>query len=337
MQKFSGLNYIRIAIANAYGNGLDKKLWDERIEWSKRELSLHTKAQMFYICGTSDEPLLMRNAVNAYYDAVNGKETGFIMGLDATASGPQLLACVANCKTSAEQVNLTNSGERKDCYLNVASRMSKAVGYALERRDIKDPFMTSFYGSKREPRMVFGKDTPELEAFYDTRYELFPGCVEVINDIQSCWDPTALVHSWTLPDGHTAYVPVTELVDKSIKLPDLGNASFTYRTEINTSSDYDIPIIANVTHSIDGYVVREMYRRAYEQGFELLTIHDSFWCSPNYMNNVRQNYIDILAEIAESNLLQDILREITGQDDLIVTTKNENIAPLIRESEYALS
>lgn len=336
MQTFTGIEYIKIAIANAYGNGMDKEIWSKRITWAGMLLTC-SKITINEIIAEADEPLLMRNALNAYADAMLGNGTGFVMSLDATASGPQILACLSNCKTSAEQVNLTNSGERRDCYSNMASIMSDVIKYELVRDDIKYPFMTSFYGSKQAPINVFGKDTPELEAFYATRDDLFPGCVEVIEDIQSFWNPEALVHAWTLPDGHTAYVPVTELVDKSIKLPDLGNASFTYRTEINTTSDYDIPLIANITHSIDGYVVREMLRRAKAQQFDLLTIHDSFWASPNYMNNVRQNYIDILAEIAESTLLQDILREIEGQDDLIIETMNQNIAPLIRESEYALS
>ena len=61
------------------------------------------------------------------------------------------------------------------------------------------------------------------------------------------------------------------------------------------------------------------------------------WCSPNYMNNVRRNYIEILAEIAESDLLQNILREVTGDHGIVLTKRNGNIAPLIRESEYALS
>lgn len=335
MTEFSGLEYILIAISNAFG--MDKDLWEDRLDWATKKLRSRNRAGMYLLCEHADEPLLMRNAINAYYDAIEGKPTGFLMSLDATASGPQLLACMMDCRVTARQVNLINTGERNDCYTNMAKIMSKAIGYKLWRGDIKEALMTSFYGSRAEPKNVFGADTPELEEFYKTRDSLFPGAVEAMQDIESCWDCTALVHKWRLPDGHTAYVPVMETVDKRINLPDLGNASFTYRCDINMPSDYSIPLIANVTHSVDGYVVREMTRRAAVQGFELLHIHDSFWASPNYMNQVRQNYNDILAEIAESDLLQSILRDITGDYGIILTKRNGNIAADIRDAEYSLS
>ena len=87
---------------------------------------------------------------------------------------------------------------------------------------------------------------------------------------------------------------------------------------------------------IDGWVVREMYRRAHAQGFEILTVHDAFWCSPNHMNKLRQNYIDILCEIADSDMLGDILREITSSTEVLKKYSND-LSKYIRESEYALS
>lgn len=87
---------------------------------------------------------------------------------------------------------------------------------------------------------------------------------------------------------------------------------------------------------IDGYVVREMIRRAHTNGYQLGTIHDSFWAHPLYIEDVRKNYRDILAELADSNILQDILSEITGED-LVVTKRSYNLGDLIRKSNYALS
>lgn len=65
---------------------------------------------------------------------------------------------------------------------------------------------------------------------------------------------------------------------------------------------------------VDAYVCREMIRRAYKQGFRILTVHDEFRAHPNRMNDVRRNYIAILAEIARSELLSDILSQIVGYD-----------------------
>ena len=69
--------------------------------------------------------------------------------------------------------------------------------------------------------------------------------------------------------------------------------------------------------------------------FEVVTIHDEFKCHPNNMNQLRYWYKEILAELAESEVLSDILSQIHG-----VTGKYEkkstNLAAQIRNSNYAL-
>lgn len=55
------------------------------------------------------------------------------------------------------------------------------------------------------------------------------------------------------------------------------------------------------------------------------------------MNQVRQNYNNILAEIAESDLLQDIARELTQDMSLVVDKSGSDLGKLIREADYALS
>ena len=136
--------------------------------------------------------------------------------------------------------------------------------------------MTVFYGSKMEPIKLFGVDTPELEAFYTTLEKECPLPFEVVEDIQSCWQPGKSHHTFRLPDGHVAHIPVTQMVKKKIEIDELEHTTFTYQTELNVPQDKGISLIANVVQAIDGYIVREMIRRACKQGFELLTIHDSF-------------------------------------------------------------
>lgn len=330
MREFTGFEYIKIDLANHYG--LDRLTWDERLEWVDR----HT-GHLDIMAGTAKEPVLYRKALRAFHAALNQEPTGFIMGLDATASGLQILACLSGCHATARNVNLINTGEREDAYESTAVTMTKYANSKFEREVVKHPLMTTFYGSTEQPKSVFGDGTPELEAFYETLQTEFPGALEAMNDIQSCWQPDAYAHSWTLPDGHTAYVPVMSAATKTIEIDELEHLQFTQQIWVNEPSEFGISLCANVVHSIDGYVVREMRRRARNQMFEVLSIHDSFWASPNHMNKVRKNYIDILAEIAESNLLQDILRQITGDHELIHTKLSYDLADKIRESEYPLS
>jgi len=87
---------------------------------------------------------------------------------------------------------------------------------------------------------------------------------------------------------------------------------------------------------IDGWVVREMLRRTNAAGFQLATIHDDFYAHPNNMNQVRQFYLDILREIANSNMLADILSEIQGHIGTI-TQLDPQLSTKMKTAEYMLS
>jgi hypothetical protein len=326
MNKYSPLEYIKISVANAYGLGREN--WDVRLDAFD---SMWNSSNTDHFIETAKEPLLMQKGLRAYSDAINGIPTGYIMDLDATASGLQIMACFIGCPTTAKAVNLINTGNREDPYGAVAIEMDE------ERDFCKDPTMTHFYGSKAQPKKVFGEDTPELELFYDTLNKLLPGAMECMDDMQESWQHDALVNSWTLPDGHTASVKNMIAVDKPIEIDELNHSRFTHRLYENQAQDYGVSLAANIVHSVDAYVVREMYRMAKMQGFELLTIHDSFWASPNYMQNVRENYLKILIDIANSNILQGILRQITGNPNLEYVKVSKNLGELMVDAEYPLS
>ena len=69
--------------------------------------------------------------------------------------------------------------------------------------------------------------------------------------------------------------------------------------------------------------------------FEVVTIHDEFKCHPNNMNQLRYWYKEILAELAESEVLSDILSQIHGVAGKY-EKKSTNLAAQIRNSNYAL-
>lgn len=329
MQLFTGYEYILIDIANQFG--MDKFNWMARLQWTNDNITILETLE-----DIADDPILFMKGVRALRSVERGEATGFIMGLDATASGIQIMACLQGCVKTANAVNLIDHSQRKDVYQDVANIMSKATGEKITKDIVKKPVMTTFYGSKNQPQEVFGEKTPELRLFYETLEEMLPGAMECMNDMQGCWLPNALEHKWTLPDGHIAKVKVMNSVDKKIEVDELNHATYTHRAYVNTPSEKGLSLPANIVHSVDGYLVREMVRRADIQGFELLSIHDSFWASPNYMDQVRINYIDILTEIADSNLLEDILNEITGQS-LKLKKFSTTLPKQMRSANYALS
>jgi DNA-directed RNA polymerase len=201
-------------------------------------------------------------------------------------------------------------------------------------KEVKSPIMTYFYGSRAVPESVFGEG-PVLQAFYNILVEEMPGAVEVMEDIQSCWNDQAFAHTWTLPDGHKAIVKVMEPVTKKIEIDELNHRSFSYKTYINKPAQQGISLLANIVQSIDAYIVREMVRRAYHMGYQLVTTHDNFWCHPNYMNETRQNYMDIMVELAHMPLLENILKEVTNNPNL-KHTKIDNDLYKHMDGEYAI-
>ncbi len=90
-------------------------------------------------------------------------------------------------------------------------------------------------------------------------------------------------------------------------------------------SDTHIMQLLDIGESMIGY-----------EPFEVITIHDEFKCHPNNMNHLRQQYINIFAELAESNILSDILSQIHGCKGTFPKL-SDNLGEIIRGSNYALS
>lgn len=332
MRKFTGKEYLAIAIANAYG--YDKLSWEDRLNWVSGQLK--TEGQLESRMAQAKEPMAYAKAMHALHDTLAYKATGFIMSLDATASGLQIMATLSGCEKTAANVNLVNTGQRENIYGKVAIEMNKLPGVNVTSDIVKKPVMTTFYGSKAQPMRVFGEDTPELDAFYKILNKELPGAMNLMEVMQRCWNPLALSHEWHMPDGHHVVAKVMQPVDSKIEVDEFEHATFTHRAEVNLPSEYGLSLAANIIHSVDGYIVREMIRQAEFMKFQIATIHDSFWAHPNDMQKVRQNYVKILANIADSNMIQNILREITGTRKTYQKS-SKYLSQLILQSEYALS
>lgn len=414
MIKYSGWNWLLIDVANCYG--LDKLLFEERILWAEKNLSV-----LESLADKADTKPLYLKAVQAIRKAQAGLPTGHLVGVDGVCSGVQMMSVLTGCVSGATATGLVDPNKRADAYTQVTEVMNGILGanaIVVPRGDAKDALMTSMYGSRAKPIEIFGEDTPELSAFYQAAAIVAPGAWELLQVLRASWQPYALVHAWKLPDGFDARVKVMEKVETRIEVDELDHATFTYEYYENTGSEKGLSLIANVIHSVDGYVLRAMHRRcnydrqvmehaaglieaeligrlmgkslrldlnpngakvAYYMAqyarsnmpdvvilpylddvsvqmlgvdhlkalsrivnrmleykpFALITIHDEFKAHPSNVNHVRQNYINILADLADSNLLTDLLRQITGKQDTYQKLSS-NLSDLIKKSEYGL-
>jgi DNA-directed RNA polymerase len=154
--------------------------------------------------------------------------------------------------------------------------------------------------------------------------------------IQGFWNPHATHYRWTLPDMHRAIVPVTVVMQKELEIAEMDKMRFTYRTSVCKSKRKGRALAANIVHSLDGWVVREMVRRAHNQGFWMAPIHDCFYASPLYMNQVRQNYVDILVHLNQLPAMKSIISEIAGRH-VPFNQLSSDLYKQIANAEYALS
>lgn len=328
MQTFTGKQYLKIDIANCFG--LDRLTWDKRLDWfennESRLESLHQQA---------NSPILFRKAVRAWRTVQRGQPTNHIMGLDATASGLQIMACLSGCHSTARSVNLIYTGQREDVYQTIADDMNTLDGVNTDRQQCKKPVMTVFYGSTEQPKQIFGEGLA-LGQFYRALEKDLTGAYQLMNILQSHWQGNVEYHQWRLPDGHVARVPVTTTVEKNLEIDEADHMRFAYRSTVVQPQASSRSLAANIVHSIDGFVVRRMTASARQRGYWMAPIHDCFYTSPNYMNEVRAAYLRILQWIAQRNLVADILTQISGKT-VHYEKHSNNLDLMMNDSEYHLS
>lgn len=256
MTPFTGFEYLCIDAANQYG--LDKALFPARIQWV-----MDNFADLESIEGDKKNLPLYKKAVMAIRNAQAGREIGHLVGFDACNSGAQIMSALTGCIAGAKATNLINTGLRRDGYTDVTSAASEVLGegMVIAREQIKNAQMTHLYGSKKEPRDLFGEDSDELAAFYQANWIVFPGANELLSDLLSLWQSGALSHDWILPDNFHAHVKVMQMVETRIEVDELDHATCTYEYAVNEGKDRDVKTAANVIHSIDAYVLRTMQRR----------------------------------------------------------------------------
>jgi DNA-directed RNA polymerase len=327
MQTFSGIEYVKIDIANQFG--LDRLLWRDRIHWCN-----NNRPDLAELAENSERQHLFSKALRALEAAENGVPHRFIMGLDATASGLQMMAAMSGCRETARCVNLIDTGKREDVYQEVAETMTKYIGAEVSRKVVKKPIMTFFYGSQAQPKSIFGEGDA-LTAFYSALGNLMPGAMELMKLFQSFWDPTASRYQWAMPDGHVVDWPVMAVKDQDIEIDEAHHTRFIYRSKYPQPQLQGRSLAANITHSVDAYACREMVRKCQKQGFHMVPIHDCFYAHPNDMNQVRQAYVEVLASISEQNLVTNILSQISGRT--FQFRKRSNLAEEILQADYALS
>ena len=256
MKFYSAIEYLCVDIANHFG--LDKMLFEERIQWVK-----DNNHNLENLTHQADVKPLYHKAVMTLRAVMAGSPVGHPVALDAVCSGLQIMSCLTGCYKGAYITGLIDPNVRSDAYSAVTEAMNKQpdISISIPRSKAKQAIMTAFYGSKAQPKIIFGDETPELEAFFKTMGEEAPGAWTLLHELLDSWNPGALEHSWTLPDGYDVRVKVMQKVSKRIEVDELAHSTFTYEFEVNEGTEKGKSNAANVVHSVDAYVLRTMQRK----------------------------------------------------------------------------
>ena len=260
MIHYTPMQYMQIEVANSFG--LDKELFETRYQWT-----IDNDAELENLASEADDECLYWSAVINYRKAQQGIPTGATVGLDGTYSGGQMIAALLGCEITAEACNLVDPDVRHDPYTDATNKMNKLllgiVQVNVSRHNMKYCLMPWTYGSSSVPKELFGEDTMELRAFYQTVQEDFPACWNYLHIMQGRWDESAYFNQWSYPDGHVAHVKVIRSDDVKCQIKGLG-----YFTHIVTSNNPKEAwekgaksLIANPIQGTDAFVVAEMVRR----------------------------------------------------------------------------
>lgn len=353
-----------IDLANHFGK--DKESYENRIQWFSTN-----QDKLEELTEKADSKQLFSQCLSEIRKSQRGEKSGWIIQLDATTSGAQFMSVLTGCERGASVTSLT-SGTRDDFYTFIM----KAMNVNVLRENIKQAVMTWLYGSQHEPERLFGKKGEQLrDAFEHAMHKASPGSYELMGTLLKSWQKDSR-QAWKQVDGFE--VVNTTFVSEEVKIetPELG--SFTYNLRQEAVSEFEAANAANLVHSMDSYVVRELIRRCstprtqieswikslelnisqqeienpkdpeswmagrgmvslyhlshmtisdFSHGycqkqlnilqelvkfkeFHVVTIHDSFGSLPSNCNYVRFCYKELLAEIAESDIIEYLLAQL---------------------------
>lgn len=313
-QTFTGKEYLKIDIANSFG--LDKEDWDTRLDWFDQ-----VEGNLEQMVKDAEEPALFFAGSEAYQKACRGEPVNHPISLDATASGLQLLACLTGCRKSALLCNVLDAGKRMDAYVSLYLSLIERTGgkATIDRKDTKKAIMTAFYTSRAVPKRVFGEGEL-LQKFYQTLAEEAPGAWELNEAFLAMWQPDVLSNDWMLPDGFEVKIKVMGQQKEVIHFL---NAPYEITQRVNMPQEEGRSLGANINHSIDGMVVREMNRRCNYNPVNILRLKEEIFSRKKSLNRPRDQQVIKLWKAYEKSgfLSYRLLTYLDHENAALVDTK----------------
>lgn len=245
--RLTPMEFLKAEVVCKHNKAMEKATWNDRITMFDNLNFSDPKT-----FNNASNPIGLRAAYLALRQAQSGLPTGYMISLDASSSGLQLLALLVSCIKSW----MLCGGDLNRCvdaYVEIYNSMGL---HKLSRKQVKQAIMTSFYGSTRTPKNTFGKD---LDLFYDTVSSMAPGAWQLNLDLQEVWNRLrGSVYAWVLPDNFHACIETKKPEHQGFTMMGKKMQITKY---VDGRPDFHKGLGPNLIHSVDGFIVREMARR----------------------------------------------------------------------------
>lgn len=293
--------WVLMDLASQYG--MDKDTFKDRLKFGQELLPMIEGGEdMKAWIDKAKEPECFALRILTIKDIIAGDPVSHPVGLDAASSGPQLLSVMTRCYEGMMNTGAILNGV--PWLYNKIYELMDNVG-DLTIKQVKKATVPYVYGSEDIPNSVFGDDALAFTLAYATAV---PGAARIREILLCAWNSEAKAHEWELPDGHIAYVPVIATHEYSKCPYDEGHYKYIWRT--NQPVQRGMSLVANVTHSFDSYVARELSERCNYNRKVLLevkrTILDHFkhgsteqWDHLLHLQSLAQRYQQVSIEACQ--------------------------------------
>lgn len=288
--------------------------------------------------------LLLRKAATALQSAMVGIPTKYMFGWDFTTSG---LIVAGVSFRSSEMMKGGNIHTGTDVY-DAHTNFNEMLELGLTRKEAKKVHQPLLHGGTLKGLLsivhdIQGSTQLTMEDLQSRLYKAYGKCVDNITGIAD-WGTQAVTSgqsklSWTLPDGfratHKAYFQSVHIKIVVVSCDNNHKSGFTSHTIISDMpiafDSRGVPLVlpsvdqhgnsvpatvkirglyANITHSLDAYVLRHVVDATLNESKPIMLKHDDFMIHPSSYQTILESAQLAFNKMYLTNYYQLSLNEI---------------------------
>ena len=295
---------------------------DLRVKWFD-EVTTDTSGtfigtdELHALLPSADKPKMAFRAITWFEEYMDNPSSPIdaLGEVDASASGLQILSVASKDVNGMKVTNVIKNDDAdqyNDPYKVIYDETMKKVKSvkSIKRKDLKMSIMITFYGGALLPKKIFGED---YGVFMSTLGTMFPRVIKAFKYIENLTANSEGHFMYWMPDGHLVKIPATGVEDLRVSMAWL-NSSTRMRLAKLLPGESVVGLIANITHSIDAYVMRTVLLRCKEAGIKALPLHDAWLAHPNHLATIQKYYVDALQSVMDYSVLYGILTQLQNKN-----------------------